>query len=304
MLHNSSKLCDRLNGQVTYYIIDETDMKKLLTAVGESVIELRNQPLVAICSSSSISESTTIVALLKEAGIFRTHPDDPKYRINPVIVNDSSIITEGRANIDVLLMANEDIVASSTAAKNLILKNILNSSLTTALTGHDYVRQKSNYGLLDPDNDIDSGVNNYRDWFMTGFSRPLQLWDRVIIKTGNVLVPTDQAVHFRLNNNNRFVIVPIADIPPEVQAAQGGDIDAIYALQGNNKPSPNGQYTPDVASFTSAVRIVGFAMFELIDLKDAQNNKIGTTQPGQVRGKFVKYVIDPREVAGMDPHGN
>ncbi|PKL44742.1 MAG: hypothetical protein CVV41_05085 [Candidatus Riflebacteria bacterium HGW-Riflebacteria-1] len=193
--------------------------------------------------------------------------------------------------------------ANSVPAKRLILNNILYASLSDKAAKYFVVaRQKGgNYGPIDPDNYVGGGANDYRDRFMYGFDQPLQLWDRVIGESGNMRGPTDQSVDFRLDPNNpasRFIIVPITDIPPEVYDDQ--PVDTPYSLSG--KDHPDGEYTPDVASFSASVRIIGFAMFELVDAKSSSADDIGDYQAGQVRGKFVKYVIDPREVEGMDPY--
>ncbi|PKL48402.1 MAG: hypothetical protein CVV42_09775 [Candidatus Riflebacteria bacterium HGW-Riflebacteria-2] len=193
--------------------------------------------------------------------------------------------------------------ADSIPAKRLILNNILYASLSdSAQKYYSIGRQKSGYGPIDPDNYVGGGANDYRDYFMYGFNQPLQLWDRVIKESGNMRGPTDQAVDYRLDEDypsRRFIIVPITDVPPEVKAEQPL-IDTIYGLQGIDHP--DGEYTPDQASFTASVRIIGFAEFELIDAEDSEAEELGYYQVGQVRGKFVRYIVDPREVEGMDPY--
>ncbi|MEW6712358.1 MAG: hypothetical protein AB1403_21240, partial [Candidatus Riflebacteria bacterium] len=206
--------------------------------------------------------------------------------------------------------------------KRLVLNNIMLGSLveknvgdggTTTITG----KQKSNYGPVDPDNYVGGGANDYRDRFMTGFNQPLQLNDRILPEPGNMRGPTDQAVDFRVNGDadhaaNRFIIVPITDIPPEVPANNTHNTDAqtVYDLQGQDHP--NGIYNPANYGFGSSVRIIGFAMFEVTPTneltEDNADARVGETyefgdagdlgpyQPGQVRGKFVRYVVKPGEV--------
>ncbi len=200
-------------------------------------------------------------------------------------------------------------IGTSAALKRLVLNNVLYAdTCEKVVPGYTPAplaqRQKGKYGPLDPDNYVGGGANDYRDWFMTGFNQPLQLWDRVILENGNMRGPTDQAVEFRTEGTEEFppsrhVIVPITDIPPEVAAKQPG-VDCVYGLQGND--NPGGLYTPDVASFSSAIRIIGFAEFELLAPDEFSNEDLGPYQPGQVRGKFIRYIIDPREVAGLDPY--
>ncbi len=201
-------------------------------------------------------------------------------------------------------------------SKRLVLNNILLGSLveknigdgTTPVSG----KQKSNYGPIDPDNYNGGGANDYRDRFMHGFNQPLQLNDRVIAEPGNQPGPTDQAVDFRVNGDNnyapnRIVIVPITDVPPEVPInnSHNSTAQTIYDLQGQDHP--NGIYDPAQYGFGSSVRIIGFAMFEILDpseytrdgstIESGDSGDLGPYQPGQVRGKFIKYVVKPGEAA-------
>jgi hypothetical protein len=203
----------------------------------------------------------------------------------------------------------------NTEAKRLVLNNILLGSLVeknldpggTTVTG----KQKSNYGPVDPDNINGGGANDYRDRFMHGFNQPMQINDRIMPLSGNQRGPTDQAVDFRLNGDNNFmpnqiVIVPITDVPPEVPTNNSHNVDAqtIYDLQGQDHP--NGVYDPAQYGFGSSVRIVGFALFELIDpseytrdgsdIQPGDAGDLGPYQPGQVRGKFIKYIVKPGDV--------
>lgn len=207
-------------------------------------------------------------------------------------------------------------------AKRLVLNNIMLGSLveknvggggTTTITG----KQKSNYGPVDPDNYTGGGANDYRDRFMHGFNQPLQLGDRIIPEPGNQRGPTDQAVDFRVNGDanytaNRFIIVPITDVPPEVGTnnTHNATAQTVYDLQGQDHP--NGIYDPTQYGFGSSVRIIGFAMFEIIPTEELTEENpdarvgetytsgdagdLGPYQPGQVRGKFVRYVVKPGEV--------
>ncbi|MGM0599571.1 MAG: pilus assembly protein TadG-related protein [Candidatus Rifleibacteriota bacterium] len=178
---------------------------------------------------------------------------------------------------------------------------------TTTISG----KQKSNYGPIDPDNNVAGGANDYRDRIIYGFNQPMELGDRVITESGNMRGPTDQGVDARLEGTSdlapsKIVVVPITDVPPEVAANNPHNADAmtIYDLQGNDHP--DGIYDPDLYDFGSAVRITGFAVFEILgpdeynrigenyDLGDSGD--LGSYQPGQVRGKFIRYIVKPGEV--------
>lgn len=200
--------------------------------------------------------------------------------------------------------------------KRTILNNILLGALVTKVvsggtTVSDAGKQKSNYGPIDPDNTNGGGANDYRDRFIYGFDQPLQLGDRIMPEPGNMRGPTDQAVDAKVNGidplpPNRFVILPITDIPPEVPVNNSHNASAtsIYDLQGNDHP--NGAYDPASYNFGSSVRIIGFAMFEIIEPSEYQrsgssiqagdNGDLGMYQPGQVRGRFVKYIVKPGEI--------
>lgn len=201
-------------------------------------------------------------------------------------------------------------------AKRLVLNNVLLGSLVTKelAEGEDTPvtgKQKSNYGVIDPDNTTGGGANDYRDRFEYGFNQPLQMNDRIIPEPGNQSGPTDQAVSFRVNGDatyppNRRVLIPITDIPPEVPInnTHNATAAAIYDLQGQDHP--NGAYLPSQYAFGSSVRIIGFAVFEILDpseytragstISAGDTGDLGNYQTGQVRGRFVEYYIKPGDV--------
>jgi len=197
-----------------------------------------------------------------------------------------------------------------------VLNNVLLGSLVTKelAEGEDTPvtgKQKSNYGVIDPDNTTGGGANDYRDRFEYGFNQPLQMNDRIIPEPGNQSGPTDQAVSFRVNGDatyppNRRVLIPITDIPPEVPInnTHNATAAAIYDLQGQDHP--NGAYLPSQYAFGSSVRIIGFAVFEILDpseytragstISAGDTGDLGNYQTGQVRGRFVEYYIKPGDV--------
>lgn len=199
---------------------------------------------------------------------------------------------------------------NNTESKRLVLNNILLGSLVDKQVGGSSDvpvagKQKSNYGPVDPDNINGGGANDFRDRFMHGFNAPIEINDRLLPESGNMRGPTDQAVDFRVNGDaeyppKRIIIVPITDVGPEIPLNNAHNIDAqtIYDLQGNDQP--NGAYRPETYGFGSSVRIIGFAAFEVLDPseytrdgEDYANGDLGPYQPGQVRGKFLYYVVKP-----------
>lgn len=201
-------------------------------------------------------------------------------------------------------------------SKRLVLNNVLLGSLvekdvndggTTPVVG----KQKNNFGAIDPDNFVGGGANDYRNRIMFGYNKPLYIGDRIIPEPGNMSGPTDEGVSYRVFGSqtaspSRRIIVPITDIPPEVPInnPQNANALAIYDLQGQDHP--NGAYRPDQYNFGSSVRIIGFAEFELLDPSEytragnnilpGDNGDLGFYQSGQVRGKFIRYIVKPGEV--------
>jgi hypothetical protein len=200
--------------------------------------------------------------------------------------------------------------------KRLVLNNVLLGSLVEKDVNEGgnvpvVGKQKNNYGVIDPDNFVSGGANDYRDRLKYGFNQPLQLSDRIIPEPGNQSGPTDQGVSFRVFGDStaspsRRVIVPITDIPPEVPInnPHNANAAAIYDIQGQDHP--NGVYSPDQYNFGSSVRIIGFAEFELLDpseytraganIQSGDSGDLGYYQTGQVRGRFIRYIVKPGEL--------
>jgi hypothetical protein len=210
-----------------------------------------------------------------------------------------------------------------TESKRLVLNNILLGSLVEKEVGGELPppeitgKNKNNYGPLDPDNSLSGGANDYRDRFKYGTNIPIEVNDRLVTESGNMAGPTDQAVDFRINGDatfapNRRIIVPITDIGPEigVNNPHNVGIDTIYDLQGQDHP--DGLYRPEQYDFGSSVRVIGFAEFEVLDPSEYTRDEkdgltyesgdagdLGPYQPGQVRGKFIRYIVNPNEVKSL-----
>lgn len=208
----------------------------------------------------------------------------------------------------------------NTESKRLVLNNILLGSLVEKTVNGEVTppevvgKNKNNYGPLDPDNSLSGGANDYRDRFKFGVNIPIEVNDRLVTESGNMRGPTDEAVGFRINGDadftpNRRIIVPITDIGPEigVNNPKNAGIDTIYDLQGQDHP--NGVYKPEQYDFGSSVRVIGFAEFEVLDPSEYTRDEkdgltyesgdagdLGPYQPGQVRGKFIRYIVNPFEI--------
>ncbi|HNX75814.1 MAG TPA: Tad domain-containing protein [Candidatus Rifleibacterium sp.] len=197
----------------------------------------------------------------------------------------------------------------------LVSKNVTGEAVPPTLVG----KNKNNYGPIDPDNYVGGGANDYRDRFKNGSNIPVEINDRLIGESGNMAGPTDQAVDFRVNGDgtaspNPYVIIPITDVGPEVPVNNTHNVDAhtIYDLQGTDHP--NGVYRPEQYNFGSSVRIIGFALFEVIepasyvrdgndegdmDYQAGDAGDLGPYQTGQVRGRFIKYIVYPGEATDL-----
>lgn len=213
-------------------------------------------------------------------------------------------------------------------AERLVLNNILFGSTSTkevtegpesSLGG----RRKYGYGPIDPDNTLVAGDrdSNYYDRFRYGYNDPLQLNDRLNSEPdANMASLTQDVVEERILATATRVIIPITRVGSEISinSATNSAAISIYDLQGHD--NSGGIYDPTLYGFESSVQIIGFAEFEIIDrddysrsgrtldpdgnvyeepeFLDGDNGDLGAYQTGQVRGRFIRYIVDPREVAG------
>ncbi len=215
-------------------------------------------------------------------------------------------------------------------AERLVLNNILFGSTSTkevtegpesSLGG----RRKHGYGPIDPSNtlvDDATETNNYSNNLKYGFNDPLQLNDRLgTIPGKNMAAITQDAIMERILATATRVIIPITRIGPEIptNSATNSAAISIYDLQGRDNAS--GIYDPALYGFEASVQIIGFAEFEIVSRDDytrsgrtvdedgnpyddpkfleGDNGDLGAYQTGQVRGNFIRYIVDPREMTEM-----
>lgn len=197
------------------------------------------------------------------------------------------------------------------ATRRLILNNVLLGAFSTKeITGEAGFSKRVNYGILDMDNNAAvGGPTDYLDRLKLGYNDPIQLNDRVLPQAGNEATATTDGIDYHVNGDataspSRYVIVPITDLPPSVQAANPL-ASSVYDLP-QTTDAPNGVYNPASYTFTSSVRIIGFAMFEILDPSEytrvgldyqpGDAGDLGPVLPGQIRGRFVKWIIKPGEL--------
>jgi hypothetical protein len=204
-------------------------------------------------------------------------------------------------------------------AERLVLNNILFGSTSTkevtegggGLSG----RRKRSYGPVDPDNTYVDGdkESNYIDRMLNGYNSPLDLNDRLNVEPDDNLATATKIITDLLFDDvatySRRIVVPITDVGSEIATNNATNASAltIYDIQGRDNAS--GSLRPADFTFGSSVRIVGFAEFELIDrdeytrdgmnVEDGAGGDLGTYQTGQIRGRFIRYIVDPREVAAL-----
>jgi len=168
-------------------------------------------------------------------------------------------------------------------------------------------KPKKNYGRIDPDN-IATNTSQYLDNFQYGFNAPVELSQMLLPENGNAATQTAAAVSYRLDPTNptgatRTVILPITEVPGEIGANNPVNLNAETIYDLDAKDNPGGVYNLGDYAFGSSVRIIGFAEFEVIPTNEytrvgtnydsGDAGDLGPVFPGQVRGKFLRYIIEP-----------
>lgn len=183
-------------------------------------------------------------------------------------------------------------------------------AIFTGMVDNEVGKLKKSFGRTDPDN-IATNTSQYVDNLKYGFSAPVDFGNMLLPENGNASQPTAEAVNFRLDPANselvtRTVIVPITDVPSEIGINNPANLNAETIYDLDAKDNPGGIYNLGDYAFGSSVRIIGFAEFEILpesaytrvgknyDSGDAGD--LGPVQPGQVRGRFLRYIIEPGTV--------
>ncbi len=203
----------------------------------------------------------------------------------------------------------------NTATRRLFLNNILLGSLvdkeviTAPLPPDMKVKDKVSYGPVDPSN-MEGGPEKYKDRLINGFFQSITLNDYIVPELGHLINPSNDAVNARIASGTRRVIVPITAVPENIGQLHANEdtgeaAEAIYDLKNSND-TPGGIYDPEQYGFTSAVKIIGFAEFELLAPHEytrlgdhyvsGDHGHLGHYYAGQIRGKFIRYIIKPGEL--------
>ena len=140
----------------------------------------------------------------------------------------------------------------------------------------------------------------YKKSLTYGYTKHLTINDKLCLACAGLSQETTEAIKNR--GNNKKVIVPIVE--PTIETANSYGISAsmlpIYNLKSNNNTGEQ------FASITDAVKIIGFAEFELLepseyrrigsDFQNGDSGSLGKITSGQIRGRFISYIVDPSEV--------
>ncbi len=186
-----------------------------------------------------------------------------------------------------------------------------NATVTGTYMGSEYAvdnasgELKISYGRIDPDN-VSDNESQYLDNFKYGYSAPVEYGQMILPENGNAKEPTATAVAYRLldkEESPKKVIVPITEVPEEVNDNNFPTATAttIYDLKATD--SPEGEAYIASYPFKTSVRVTGFAEFKLLDegnytrvgenYEDGDNGDLGPVMPGQVRGTFERYIVEP-----------
>lgn len=161
---------------------------------------------------------------------------------------------------------------------------------TSSASFENGAKRIQNCGSIDPDNSPGNEISEYANRLIRGYNRPLQINDRIILQPGTTGSETASCIAVRIARGAGTGILPITDIPPEVASATPNlGARTIYDIRGMD--FPGGKYSRSEFPFTTAVRIIGFAEFELLNPAES-----GSPQKGQVRGRFIRYIIRPTDL--------
>ena len=221
--------------------------------------------------------------------------------------------------------------AQNIDAKRFVLNNVLYGSTSdkeTSIGTHLTGRTKYQYGCIDPDNDGNRNSSDYQNRMLYGYDQPINFADIISSDNGKYSSETTDSLNLITGNiplatytPNQIVIVPIVGVPDSVQNYQStvtrvGDQEVangdytIYDLKVGSQNAGaegydnlNSNFTPgDVGliNLKNSVQIIGFAKFRIMaESEYTRSEVLGDPLVGQVRGEFLGYIVDPREVATL-----
>ena len=55
----------------------------------------------------------------------------------------------------------------------------------------------------------------------------------------------------------------------------------------------------ETSTLKNSVQVIGFAKFRIMAPEEYERDDLGEVLSGQIRGEFLGYVVDPREVSSL-----
>lgn len=143
---------------------------------------------------------------------------------------------------------------------------------------------------------------NYQKTLSYGYTRALNINDQLTLACTGFTNETNSAIATR--NGNKRVIIPIVEPTAEIATNYGVKAEQlpIYSLKSKDVTTD----AHKIFTIENASRIIGFAEFELLaaseykrignDYQNGDAGTLGKPASGQLRGKFLGYIVNPNEV--------
>ena len=144
----------------------------------------------------------------------------------------------------------------------------------------------------------------YKKDLTYGYTKTINLNDKVGLLCKGFANETKESIEKRFSNDGKFqirVIVPVGEVTEETAKKYNttANMLPIYNLRNSNSDNSNN-------NIEDSVKIIGFAEFELLkesdykrigdDFKNGDDGTLGKPTLGQIRGKFIGYLVKPNEI--------
>ena len=138
-----------------------------------------------------------------------------------------------------------------------------------------------------------------------GYTKSINLNEKVGLLCTGFAKETNESIEKRFSSDGNVharVIVPIGEVTQETANSYGttANMLPLYNLRSANNDNSG------INNVADSVKIVGFAEFELIkesdyqrignDYKNGDDGTLGKPALGQIRGKFIGYLVNPNEI--------
>ena len=141
----------------------------------------------------------------------------------------------------------------------------------------------------------------YKDLLEAGYTKVINLNDKLGMVCKGFAAETDAVINSRINSGNRRVIIPLVDTADEaLNPGIGPKEFPLYLIRNNVSGAES------ITTVANAVKVIGFAMFDLLAPSEYQrigsnytnddSGTLGVAGKGQIRGRFIRYIVNPNEV--------